>query len=623
MPISQTEPKKIQVLPDEVASKIAAGEVVERPASVVREVLDNAIDSGARQIRIEIKGGGRDLIRIIDDGGGVAADDMPRAFLRHATSKIRTAEDLWSVRTLGFRGEALYSIAAVSRVNFLSRPQASVSGYEMELEGGRIVADGQRGAPLGTIVTVRDLFYNLPARLKFLKSPQAEAAHITAMVQQYALAHPGIKFSLTNEGRQSFQSPGDGDLRSAAMSVYGPDVARSLLPVGLEPDEEMAEDDDFDELLPSAGVQVYGYVSPPAHSRSNRQAMHFFINKRAVQSRMLQYAVAEAYHTLLMVGRHPISITNVVIDPSLLDVNVHPAKSEVKFRDERAVFSAVQRAVRSSLTAHVPAPIYGSRGAEGWSLPGGANGGIELEFAPSYVPQPMAQPTPAAPDAPALQQDLWAERTPQRTGDEQRIEPLPPAPPRNLPPLRVVGQVGNTYIIAEGPDGLFLVDQHAAHERVLYEKMGTALQRGELLVQPLLQPVPLEFSAAQRAEVDQVLPLMAELGFELESFGDHAMLVRAVPAIYSDSRKDVGHDLLEILDTVMRGSHEARWREEMAITVACHSAIRAGQTLTLDEMRALIQQLERCEYPRACAHGRPTMLHLSQMQLEREFGRRA
>jgi DNA mismatch repair protein MutL len=620
MPTNIAEPKKIQVLPDEVASKIAAGEVVERPASVVRELLDNSIDSGGRQIRIEIKGGGRELIRIVDDGGGVFADDMPRAFLRHATSKIRTAEDLWAVRTLGFRGEALYSIAAVSRITFLSRPRSAPAGYEMALEGGRVLGEGPRGAPLGTIVTVRDLFFNLPARLKFLKSPQAEAAHITALVQQYSLAHPSIRFTLTNEGRLSFQSSGDGDLRAAAMSVYGPEVARALLPVGLEPGDEGVEPDEFDEMLPSAGVQVYGYVSPPAHSRSNRQAMHFFINKRAVQSRMLQFAVEEAYHTLLMVGRHPISIVNVVIDPSLLDVNVHPAKAEVKFRDERAVFSAVQRAVRSALTAHMPAPVYGSRGAEGWALPGASGGGIELEFGPPFNGQAGYGVQTGSP----VQSDLWRERS-ETSGAPAGgdIEPLPPAPPRNLPPLRVVGQVGNTYVIAEGPDGLFLVDQHAAHERVLYEKMGAALQSGDLPVQPLLQPVALEFTAAQRAEVEPVLALMAELGFELEPFGEQAVLVRAVPAIYAESRRDVGHDLMEVLDTVVHGSQPARWREEMAITLACHSAIRAGQTLSLDEMRALIHQLERCQYPRSCAHGRPTMLHLSQSQLEREFGRRA
>ena len=563
---------------------------------------------------------------------------MPKAFLRHATSKINTADDLWSVRTLGFRGEALYSIAAISRMQLLSRTSASQSGYELTVEGGALVADGPRGAPPGTIVVVRELFFNLPARLKFLKSAQAEGAHITAQVQGYALAHPGIKFTLTNEGRLTFQSPGDGDLRSAAMSVYGPEVARALLPVGLEPENDLfdnspaegdgvAQDDFSNGISEGDGrysaviginpINVYGYVSPPALSRSNRQAQHFFINGRAVQSRMLTFAVEEAYHTLLMVGRRPICIINVTVDPSLVDVNVHPAKSEVKFRDERAVFSAVQKAVRSALTAHVPAPIYGSRGSEGWALPSGTStSGIEMEFAPSFGGTDLIAAGP-------LQSDLWRLGASPEHVRNDYAEPLPPPPPRNLPPLQVVGQVGSTYIITEGPDGLFLVDQHAAHERVLYEKMGAALAHGDLPVQPLLQPVPLHFSAAQLAELEPVLPLMSELGFDFASFGENTVLVRSVPAVYAESKRDVGRDLIDVLDTVVRGSAPERWREEMAITLACHSAVRAGQTLSLDEMRALVTQLELCQYPRACAHGRPTMLHLSTTQLEREFGRRS
>ncbi len=618
MPLSSPNapaPRHILVLSDDVASKIAAGEVVERPASVVRELIDNSIDAGATTIRVEIKGGGRDLIRIIDDGLGVVREDMPRAFLRHATSKIRTAEDLWAVKTLGFRGEALFSIAAVSKMRLVSRPQSSQAGYELALEGGVVTSEGVCGAPYGTIVTVRDLFYNLPARLKFLKSQQSEAAYIAGLVQQYALAHPGIRFSLTNEGRLTFQAPGSTELRGAVLCVYGAEVARALLPVGVEPDDLDETEVGSQEASTLAGLTVYGYVSPPAISRSNRQAMHFFVNRRAVQSRMLQFAVEEAYHSLLMVGRRPISIINVSIDPALLDVNVHPAKAEVKFRDERAVFSAVQRAVRSSLTAHVPAAIYGSRGAEGWSLPlPQSHGGLDSEFGRfgPVVVMPQAQPT---------QGDLWQTGASTEQADSDAA-PLPPPPPRNLPPLRVVGQVGATYLIAEGPDGLFLVDQHAAHERVLYEKLGSALQRGAITVQPLLQAVPLDLSPGQRAEVEPALQVMLELGFEIEPFGESTLLVRAVPAIYAESRRDLGRDLLEILDTVMHGTQPARWREEMAITLACHSAVRAGQVLSLDEMRALLGQLELCHYPRACAHGRPTMLHLSQMQLEREFGRR-
>jgi DNA mismatch repair protein MutL len=610
---STSLPGTINVLPPDVASKIAAGEVIERPASVVRELIDNSIDSGAGRIRVEIAGGGRDLIKVSDDGCGVARQQMPRAFLRHATSKLKTADDLWTIKTLGFRGEALYSIAAVARVLFRSRPREHEAGYEIALEAGRATGEGPCGIPPGTSVTVRDLFYNLPARLKFLKSAPAEAAHISGLVQQYALAHPGIRFSLVNEGRVTFQSPGDGDLRSASLCVYGSDVGRALLPVGFEPgtDEEMEGSYPIDGLVD--GLNVYGYVSPPVHSRSNRQAMHFFVNTRAVGSKMLQFAVQEAYHTLLMVGRHPICVINVLVDPSLLDVNVHPAKAEVKFRDERSVFRAVQRAVRSALEAHIPAPTYGTRGADGWTLPE-QQSGLDAEFA-------TASPWGSGATAPA-QHDVWVEQSASQYGDE-RIEPLPPAQPRNLPSLRVVGQLGGTYIVSEGPDGLFLVDQHAAHERILYEQLGAALETGGLPVQPLLQPLPLEFASSQRAELEPVLPLLAELGFALEPFGESALLVRAVPAIYAASRNDVGRDLVEMIESVVGGSRPDRWREEIAITLACHSAIRAGQALSLDEMRAMMAQLELCRYPRHCAHGRPTMLHLSRAQLEREFGRRA
>jgi DNA mismatch repair protein MutL len=346
--------------------------------------------------------------------------------------------------------------------------------------------------------------------------------------------------------------------------------------------------------------------------------MLFFVNKRAIQSRMLQYAVAEAYHSLLMVGRHPICIVHLTIAPPLLDVNVHPAKAEVKFRDERAVFSAVQKAVRSALQAHVPAPAFGSRGNEGWSFGNGATG-IEAEFSSpaDYSPGFNQQREHE-------QGDLWAApgTSAASSSYDEGIEPLPPPKPRSLPPLRVVGQVGTTYIIAEGPDGLFLVDQHAAHERVLYEQLGAAMAGGSLMIQPLLTPVPLELTAHQRSMVEPVLPLLAELGFGVEPFGDSALLVRAVPAIYAFSNRDIGRALLELIDEVMSGTAPDRWREEMAITLACHSAIRAGQALSLDEMRALLGQLELCQYPRSCAHGRPTVLHLSQMQLEREFGRR-
>jgi DNA mismatch repair protein MutL len=470
-------------------------------------------------------------------------------------------------------------------------------GYELTLHGGEQVDASSRGGPVGTVVAVRDVFFNLPARLAFLKSAAAEAAHITALVQSYALAHPHIRFSLTNEGRMSFASPGNGDLRAAAMCVYGSDGGRALLPVGLEPESEVPD-----------GVEVWGLCSPPAHSRSNRAAMHFFVNHRAITSRMLTFAVQEAYHSLLMVGRHPISIINIRLEPALLDVNVHPAKAEVKFRDERELFSAVQRAVRSALTAHVPTPVFGSRGAYGWEYSGTEAG---TQSALSYLDAPNA------PDITPGWHGLGA------GGEGSIVEPLPQmAQERSMPPLRAVGQLGNTYIVAEGETGLYLIDQHAAHERVLYEETAHTLEGNSVELQPLLQPLAIEWEAAQWAVIEPLLPELSAFGFELEPFGEHAALLRSVPATYPTSGRDVTDEVKEILSDVARGSDSARWRDELAITVACHSAIRAGQALSLEEMRTLIARLSRCRYPRACAHGRPTMLHISQSQLEREFGRR-
>jgi DNA mismatch repair protein MutL len=690
----------IQLLEPAVAAKIAAGEVIERPASVIKELMDNSIDAGATEIRVEIRGGGQPFLRITDNGRGIPPGELPLAFLRHATSKIHTAEELFALHTLGFRGEALASAAAVARVTITTRTGEDEMGTEMTVEGGNAQPPGPRGTPRGTIVTVRDLFFNVPARLKFLKSSAAEAAHVTALVQQYALAYPAIRFLLTSDGKQVFASPGNGDLRDAIRQVYGQDIAQVMLPVGQLPATEPAlSDDPFadwldpdalpgprrapqaaskEALAPAAvtsseedeqGVQVWGYVSPPAVSRTNRQAQHFFVNGRAIGSRMLAYALEEAYHSLLMVGRHPIAVLNVRVDPADVDANVHPTKSEVKFRHERTVFVAVQKAVRDALSAHSPVPSFGTRGAEGWRVPGaddnglapaeGSGGAGQSYVAGARPPASAGSPASSQPpaqadlfggyaapalswaqsggaDAPPLPTDASADLdlsdgdfgtatpVPAQPGGPAPLGPLPSAAtsPR-LPPLRVVGQVSNTYIITEGPDGMFLIDQHAAHERVLYERFDREVRAGRgVPVQPLLQPLTLDLTARQRAEIEPVLPLLLDVGFDLELVRgrENGLLIRAVPAMYADRVSLAG--MLEMIDELLVGSPPDRWRDQLVITLACHSAIRAGKSLGLDEMRALVTQLEACTFPRLCAHGRPTMLHLSALQLEREFGRR-
>ena len=681
----------ILLLDPAVAAKIAAGEVIERPASVIKELMDNAIDAAATEIRVEIRGGGQPFLRITDNGKGIPAPELPLAFVRHATSKITTAEELFALYTLGFRGEALASAAAVGRVTITSRTPDDELGAEMTVEGGLPGLPGPRGTPRGTIVTVRDLFFNVPARLKFLKSAAAEAAQVTTLVQQYALAYPAIRFGLISDSKEVFTAPGNGDLRDAIRQVYGPDIAGSMLPVGDLPDTEPALSDDpfadwtdptalpgprrapapapdapMDDTAAPGGVRVWGYVSPPSVSRTNRQAQHFFINGRAINSRMLTYALEEAYHSLLMVGRHPIAVLNVRVDPADVDANVHPTKSEVKFRQERTVFVAVQKTVRAALAAHSPVPAFGTKGANGWELGGGSESATitppgdasapNRSYVNGSIPPVLSNPQSATRNPQSAQADLFGGYAAPALGwsggsnaapplvdaasSESAAPPLPPAPGGSadaaplgplptvgaggtLPPLRVIGQVANTYIITEGPDGMFLIDQHAAHERVLYERFDREVRAGRgIAVQPLLHPLTVDLPPAQRAEIEPILPLLAGVGFEVELLRDPqpALLVRAVPALYAD-RVSLG-GLLELLDELLVGSPPDRWRDQLVITLACHSAVRAGKSLGLDEMRALVGQLETCHFPRLCAHGRPTMLHLSALQLEREFGRR-
>jgi DNA mismatch repair protein MutL len=530
--------------------------------------------------------------------------------------------------------------------------------------------------PRGTILAVRDLFYNVPARLKFLKTAAAETAHVTGLVQEYALAYPALRFSLISDNKEVFQSPGTGELRDAIREVYGADIARAMLPVGVLPASEPALSDDpfADWIDPDAlagprrarppsepkappaeePVQVWGYVSPPAISRTNRQAQHFFVNGRAIGSRMLTFALEEAYHSLLMVNRHPLAVLNVQVDPAAVDANVHPTKSEVKFRQERQVFMAVQRAVREALAAHSPVPGFGTRGAEGWKLPAPGEAGDPAAPAQATGNGARLSPSDGAedalaphlrgvqdtmsftPTAPALGWDAFESAElietgpaapgtgPVPTTGEIDLAPNPQSPTSTpqLPPLRVVGQVANTYIITEGPDGMFLIDQHAAHERVLYEQLDRQLRARNVPVQPLLQPLLLSLTPRQRAELEPLLPVLQEVGFELELVAgrDGGLRVDTIPAMFA-GRVSVD-ELMELVDELLVGSPPDRWRDQLAITLACHSAVRAGKVMAHEEMRALVGQLEGCRFPRLCAHGRPTMLHLSALQLEREFGRR-
>jgi DNA mismatch repair protein MutL len=570
----------IRVLPPEVASQIAAGEVVERPASVVKELVENALDAGARQISIMTKDAGRGMIEVSDDGIGIPAKDLPLTVSRHATSKLSTADDLFHIQTLGFRGEALASIGSVSHLTLTSRHIDADLGAKLVVEGGHLVSVEPQGSPAGTVAKVANLFYNVPARLKFLKKDTTERRHIEEFVTRYAIAYPDVRFKLQQEDRISVQTNGNGDRREALASLYSLDLARQML-------EILAE---YEQL------KITGFTSSMSFTRSNRREITLFVNGRWVHDVGLVTAVVQAYYTYLMVGRYPQSFLSIELPPELVDVNVHPAKAEIRFREKDEVFSGVQRAVRRALLAHTPVP--------GVSVDSDIliNGNPELKpFQGSWSRLDYEVDSPGS-------QLAWDTQT---SKSSETTVPL----------LRLVGQVAATYLVAEGPDGLYLVDQHAAHERVLYEQY-LSLRKDSIASQSLLEPVTVDLSPASASLLNDQLDILEGLGFQVEVFGAQTFLVRAVPSLLAGI--DPGAALRVVVEdfeedeTPLGTEHEAK----LIARICKRAAIKAGQVLSVEEQRELLVGLEACRSPRTCPHGRPTMIHLSVDLLERQFGRR-
>ena len=588
----------IRVLPHEVAARIAAGEVVERPASAVKELVENALDAGATAVRVEVRAGGLDGVRVVDNGCGIPAGDVARLFQRHATSKLTTAEDLAGIETLGFRGEALYSLAAVALVTVLTRTADSDSATYVEAAKGRILRQEPRGGPVGATVSVDDLFEQVPARKKFLRSPRSELSRINAVITTYALAYPEVRFTLTADGRTAFTSPGGG-IREAAAAVFGREAAQAFLTVDA-PD--------------AAGVGVTGIVSPPDFTRANRSGVTLFVNQRPVQSRTLTYAVTEAYHGLVPGDRFPVAVLLISVPPEDVDVNVHPTKAEVRFRREGDVFSALQRAVRETVIAVAPAPEIGlSAGASATATaPWAPTGGFGPLTAPPRIPAPSTQPQISLPSLPAAEEPT----TPPAGGEEQPPLSMMEA----LPALRVLGQTQETYIVAEGPSGLYLIDQHAAHECVVYERLRNSAGRNAPEVQGLLEPAAVTLSPAHEETVHDHPGVLSQYGWILEPFGERTCLLRGVPAVLSG--RDPAKAFMDMLEAASAAAEFATWEDRIAATVACHGSVRAGQTLSREEMVEMVRLLERTQQPHTCPHGRPTMLHLSANNLDREFGRR-
>jgi len=553
----------IQILDPDIVAKIAAGEVIERPASVVKELVENSLDAGATQITVETQAGGVEQIKVSDNGTGIPVAELEVAFHRYATSKIDDLSDLEKISSLGFRGEALPSIAAVTEIEVLTRTSSEVVGSYIRLRKREIIHRESRARPQGTTVAVHHLFRFFPARLKFLKSINTENSHIAHLVSQYALAFPEVKFTLSLDKRISLRTTGNGELREVIGEVYGLEIAKGMLKV-----------EQHDSL-----AKINGLTSPPSLTRSSRNYFSFFVNRRWVRSPLLAKATEEAYHGLLMDGQHPISVINIFVPAQEIDVNMHPAKAQIKFCQEKAVFSSAQNAIKDAL-ARTPVassryvPVSGN--TEQWQSPR-----MLMESEPTFI-----------------------------------VDQLPTT---ELPVLRVLGQLANTYIIAEGPSGLYLLDQHAAHERILYDRILAQWAQKEIEIQGLLQPITLELSPREEEILKTGKEFLAEFGFTIEPFGNRSYVVRAIPALMAKS--NIVDIMSALIDQLARRDGTNPWEEKIAESLACHGSVRAGQQLSIEEMRELIKQLEQTKQPRACPHGRPTMIHFSSHQLEKEFGR--
>jgi DNA mismatch repair protein MutL len=600
-PLLYNIPVPIHILPPDVASQIAAGEVVERPASVVKELLENSLDAGARQITIHIRESGQRQVQISDDGGGIPADELVLSVERHATSKLLSAHDLFKIETLGFRGEALASIGSVAHLTITSRVAGSSTGARIYVQGGKAGKVQIIGAPVGTTVLVEDLFYNVPARLKFLKHISTERRHIDEMVTRYSLAYPEVRFQLYQDDRPVLLTSGNGNRSEVLATLYGVEVARRMLNV-------LAEED---------GLSLTGFISPISLTRSNRREITFFVNRRPVQDPALGTALVQAYHTLLMVGRYPLAILFLQLPADTVDVNVHPTKAEVRFKNADLVFRGVQRAVRRALLAHSPVPsVTGNLYWQAYSTSQANNRQVDPAWGMSTSTQ--GDPPPITTDQQAATSlTLTEQGTLTRPG---------------VPLLRLVGQIASAYLVAEGPDGLYLIDQHAAHERVLFESLmamwSQANQSSEqtsnhrIPAQMLLKPVSIDIPPAGARMIEDQLPVLNQLGFQIEPFGRGSFLVRAIPTLLAGMDPTAALGVIvedfEEDETPLQAVSEAR----LIARVCKRAAIKAGQSLTTQEQTALLTDLEACQSPRTCPHGRPTMIHLSVDLLERQFGRK-
>ncbi len=606
----------IILLTEDVINKIAAGEVIERPASVVKELLENSLDAKATKITIEIEDCGKELISITDNGEGMSEEDAKKSILRHATSKIKSADDLFSINTLGFRGEALASIAAVSKFSLTTKKKETLAGFNLIVEGGSVLSTGIAPAGQGTTIEVRDLFYNTPARKKFLKTDAVELHHIVDVVTQYALVNYAVSFKLVHNGHELLHSPAVQDQRSNLASLYGVDTAKELLELSFQKD----------------GIFLRGFISKPYHARNDKHQQALFVNGRWIKNHDLTNAVYDGYHSMLFVNRHPIFVLHVELDPTKIDVNVHPNKSEIRIEQKDLVCELITLAVQECLRQHQLLPTVAVEMETQSTLATPRSEGKQKDNF-LYAFEPSTQTVLSVKEVDTVS---YAGGEINPVGNDVSnfssvVSPPPSSvavPPSQVssststfPELRLLGQVHKTFFVAETQGGVFFIDQHAAHERVMYEQLMKQLTQGNIEVQELLTGEVLNFTAAEGVLCQQFQSSLQEMGFLVENFGKNSFLLKTVPAVFG--RQQAKSLFMEILHTMGENKNQVHQLREVIITrMACRAAVMAGEELTVARMDKILSELRQTKFPYTCPHGRPTLLKTTAEELEKKFRRK-
>tara|TARA_B100000700_G_scaffold331793_1_gene468831 strand:+ start:14829 stop:16571 length:1743 start_codon:yes stop_codon:yes gene_type:complete len=577
----------IKLLPLEISARIAAGEVIERPVSVVKELIENSLDANATKIKITLGNGGMDFIEISDDGIGIPSDEVKLVFDRFATSKIEHINDLDNISSLGFRGEAVFSIAAISRVELISKTKESDIGTKIVVQDGEFLSQSPVAANTGTIFKVIGLFHNFPARRKFLRSPLSESRRILSLIKKYSMIRPDVSFEYHQLNSKSFVTSGSGDIRDVMREIYGRDISNDMLKI--DPLES-------DELYPRTYVE--GIISNPTQNKSNRAHINLFVNGRLIQNKTLSYSFEQSYHGFIAEKKFPFGVLNISIPFDEVDVNVHPTKTEVLFHKENLIFSLIQKTIRNLLLNKMPVldVTFNDK-----NIPIGSN---EASSENIYSMNRNFSENPSF--------DLT-----DRIGSSGIDDSY--TPKNVLPLLRVIGQISNTYIICEGPESLYVIDQHAAHERVIFENVIDRHEKNDPNIQTLLEPILVDLDDIQMEIVEKSEKIFDILGMDIKPFGDNTYIIRSIPHVLSTQNAiQAFKNMISVLE---EGKHFETWEEKAAYSIACHGAIRAGKHLSLLEMETLIKQLENCRQPSNCPHGRPTLFSIDNANLAKRFRR--